>query len=33
VIPVLFTYVDDTIQGLKRLLGRKHPATARQGAA
>jgi multidrug efflux pump subunit AcrB len=33
VIPVLFTYVDDTIQGLKRLFGRKHPPAARQVVA
>jgi multidrug efflux pump subunit AcrB len=30
VIPVLFTYVDDTIQGLKRLLLRKRPSTGKQ---
>ena len=34
VIPVLFTYVDDAIQGLKRLLHRRRPpAAGRQGAA
>jgi Cu/Ag efflux pump CusA len=33
VIPVLFTYVDDAIQRLQRLLGRKHPgAPTVQGA-
>jgi len=29
VIPVLFTYVDDGIQGLQRLLRRGRPAPAR----
>jgi multidrug efflux pump subunit AcrB len=33
VIPVLFTYVDDTIQGLKRLLLRKRPGTGKQVVA
>jgi len=33
VIPVLFTYVDDTIQRIKQLFGHKHAAAAAQGAA
>jgi multidrug efflux pump subunit AcrB len=33
VIPVLFTYVDDTIQGIKRLLLRKRPGTGKQVVA
>jgi multidrug efflux pump subunit AcrB len=33
VIPVLFTYVDDAVQGLKRLLSRRRPVTEPAPAA